>query len=102
MNLEYNCNYKKGEIIMNVLQSRRFWTFLVAQLVSIATFVFGHYVVIDPAVQTIVITTVEGLAAFLIGAYTVDDTATNVAAIKAGTHPDFPPVVTPPTPPPAV
>lgn len=87
---------------MNVLQSRRFWTFVIAQLVSILTFLFGHYIAIDPAVQTIVITTVEGLAAFLIGAYTVDDTATNVTAIKAGTHPNFPPVVPPPTPPPAV
>ena len=75
---------------MVVLKSRRFWTFVVAQLVSVATLVFGHYVVIDPAIQTIVISTVEGLAGFLIAAYTVDDTSSNVTAIKMGTHPDYP------------
>lgn len=79
---------------MKVLTSRRFWTFVVAQIVAIATFVFGHYVVIDPAIQTIVISTVEGLAGFLIAAYTVDDTASNVTAIQMGTHPDFPPAET--------
>jgi hypothetical protein len=69
---------------MSILKSRRFWTFVVAQLVASMTLVFGHYVPIDPGVQTLVISTIEGLAGFLIAAYTVDDTVTNVAALKAG------------------
>lgn len=76
---------------MNILKSRRFWTFATAQIIATLTLVFGHYVVVDPGVQTLVISTVEGLAGFLIAAYTVDDTVSNVAAIKAGLHPMFPP-----------
>lgn len=69
---------------MSILTSRRFWTFVVAQIISIGTFVFGHYTQLDVVVQTLVISTIEGLAGFLIAAYTVDDTVTNVAALKAG------------------
>jgi hypothetical protein len=75
---------------MNVLSSRRLWTFVIAQLVTIATFVFSHYVTVDPQLVGLVIGFVEGLAGILITAYTVDDVSSNVTAIKAGTHPDFP------------
>jgi hypothetical protein len=60
---------------MNVLQSRRFWTFLVAQVLSVGAFVFAHYVTDPFAVQlaTMTIGLIEGLAAILIAAYTVED-----------------------------
>jgi hypothetical protein len=74
---------------MMVLKSRRFWTFVVAQLVAIATFVFSHYVLVSPDLLALVISTVEGLAGILIAAYTVDDVSSNVTAIKAGSHPDY-------------
>jgi hypothetical protein len=77
----------------NPLKSRRFWTMMVDVLVSTVTYVISLYS--TPQVQEIakfMIVTYQPVAIFLIGAYTVDDTASNVAAIKAGTHPDFPPV----------
>jgi len=58
---------------MNVLSSRRLWTFIVAQMVTIATFVFSHYVSVDTELVGLVIGFVQGLAAILITAYTVDD-----------------------------
>lgn len=89
---------------MSVLNSRRLWTFILAQVVSIATLIIGHYIVDPFALQlaTAIVVSVEGVAAILIVAYTVDDTRLNtarakadadveIAAIQAGTHPDFPP-----------
>jgi hypothetical protein len=70
--------------------SRRFWTFVVAQLIAGLVLVFSHSLTISPDVQTYIITTVEGLAGILIAAYTVDDVSSNVTAIKAGVHPDYP------------
>jgi hypothetical protein len=60
---------------MNVLHSRRFWTFLVAQVLSIGAVVFAHYVTDPFSVQlaTMTIGLVEGVAAILITAYTVED-----------------------------
>jgi uncharacterized YccA/Bax inhibitor family protein len=73
---------------MTVLKSRRFWTFVVAQLVSIASYVFSHYVpAVSPDLVTLLIGTVEGVAVILISAYTVDDVSTNIALIHAGQAP---------------
>jgi len=82
---------------MSVLTSRRFWVFIVAQVISIAGVILAHYFTDPFAVQMtqMGIGFVEGLAGLLIVAYTVDDTAQGVAAIKMGTHPDYPPVVDP-------
>jgi hypothetical protein len=77
-----------------LLTSRRFWTFIVAQVIAIAGVIFAHYITDPFGVQMVQmgIGCVEGLAGILIAAYTVDDTATGVAAVKAGLHPDYPPV----------
>jgi uncharacterized membrane protein len=87
---------------MSVLTSRRLWTFIIAQIVSIASLVIGHYVQDPFALQLaqMIVATVQGLAAIVIVAYTVDDTRANtaeikadkdiqIAAIQAGSHPDF-------------
>jgi hypothetical protein len=83
---------------MSVLQSRRLWTFILAQVVSIATLVVGHYVADPFALQlaTYFVGLVEGVASILIVAYTVDDikarssdATIQIAAIQAGTHPDY-------------
>ena len=77
---------------MSVLTSRRLWTFVIAQVVSIITLAIGHFVV-DPfalELAKLIIGLVEGVASILIIAYTVDDITSNVAAIKAGSHPDYP------------
>jgi hypothetical protein len=78
----------------NPLKSRRFWTFIIAQLVGIAPLVIAHYAT-DPFTVDMAkfgLAFIEGLAGVLIVSYTVDDTASNVTAIRAGTHPDYPPV----------
>lgn len=88
---------------MSVLNSRRLWTFIIAQVVSIATLIVGHSFKDPYALQmaVTVIGFVEGLAGILITMLTVDDvknngeiaksnTAIQVAAINAGSHPDFP------------
>jgi hypothetical protein len=77
----------------NPLKSRRFWTMMVDVLISTATYIISMYG--TPQFQDaakFVIVTYQPVAIFLIGAYTVDDTMSNVAAIKEGTHPDYPPV----------
>jgi hypothetical protein len=82
-----------GDVIMaKLLTSRRFWTFIVAQLISIVGVVIAHYVN-DPFGTQLAgmgIMFVEGLAGFLIAAYTIDDINSNTEAIKAGVHPDYP------------
>jgi hypothetical protein len=70
---------------MNVLKSRRFWTFLAAQLIALASLLTGHYLG-DPFAQQIaalVIATAEGVAAILIAAYTVEDSIVRAAQVKA-------------------
>lgn len=77
----------------NPLKSRRFWTFIVAQVVGVVPLVIAHYAT-DPFTVEMAkfgLGVVEGLAGLLIIGYTVDDTAQGVTAIKAGTHPDYPP-----------
>lgn len=97
---------------MSVLNSRRVWTFLAAQIFSLIVLLVGHYVT-DPfysQVAVILIGTGEGLAAFVIGALTIDDIKGNQAhitadkeiqirAIEAGMHPKYPGVFTPPSKP---
>lgn len=97
---------------MAVLTSRRFWTALIAMIINIATIVIGIYVK-DPDFTKLAIAALTGLdtlAGIVIALFTVDDTrlnvaqvnakkAVDVAAVEAGTHPDFPvqgvkPVVT--------
>jgi|ERR1035437_126237 hypothetical protein len=88
----------------NLFQSRRFWTFILAQVVSIGGIIIAHFVN-DPfgtQMTGMGIIFIEGLAGFLIAAYTVDDMNTNTQAIKAGVHPDFPPPNTDPVTPVAV
>ena len=98
---------------MAVLTSRRLWTFVIAQIVSLATLIIGHALTDPFALQigTLVIGMVEGLAGILIVSFTVDDSRLNVAqvkaqaavevaAVQAGTHPDFPPVKDNPETPP--
>jgi uncharacterized membrane protein len=93
---------------MSVLNSRRLWTFVIAQIVSIATLIVGHSFQDPYALQmaVTVIGFIEGLAGILITMLTVDDvkkngevikadTAVQVAAIKAGTHPDYLPAPKP-------
>lgn len=70
---------------MSILSSRRFWAFLIAQIITIATLVINHYVA-DPFAKEMavyLIGTVQGLAGILIVAYTVDDTRLNTAQVKA-------------------
>jgi hypothetical protein len=87
-----------------LLTSRRLWTFLVGQILTIGTFVFSHYNQDPFAIQlaTMVVGFIEGLTGVLLIAFTVDDTRLNtaqvksdtaiqVAAIQAGTHPNYPP-----------
>src|ERR1035437_508999 len=81
----------------NLFQSRRFWTFILAQVVSIGGIVIAHFVN-DPfgtQMTGMGIIFIEGLAGFLIAAYTIDDMNTNTQAIKAGVHPDYPPMTAP-------
>ncbi len=90
---------------MSVLKSRRLWTFVLAQLVSLATLLIGQYFKDPVAMQTatIMIGTVQGVAGILIVALTVDDSRLNtamtramqaveVAAVEMGVHPDYPPI----------
>lgn len=82
-----------------VFTSRRLWTFVIAQVVSLATLIVGHFVA-DPfynQVAVLFISTVEGVGLFVIGALTVDDIKANgydkdiqLRAIDAGVHPDYP------------
>ncbi len=74
-----------------LLQSRRFWTFVIAQVISMVVLVANHYIA-DPFASQLsanLIAFVEGLAGFVIVGYTVDDTITNRMAVKMGTHPYF-------------
>jgi hypothetical protein len=61
--------------------------------VAITLFVLSNYVQDPKTVELakIVIAGVDSVAAVIIAAYTVDDVASNVTAIKAGLHPDYPP-----------
>jgi hypothetical protein len=75
-----------------LLSSRRFWVFVLAQVISIATLVLAHYLT-DPfnlELAKMFIGLVEGTGGIVIVAYTVDDTASHVQAIKSGVHPDYP------------
>lgn len=73
-----------------LITSRRLWTFIVAQIVAGMVLAFAHSLTLSPDLQTYAITTVEGLAGILITAFTVDDVSSNVTAIRAGVHPDYP------------
>ena len=86
-----------------LLTSRRLWTFLVGQILTIGTFVFAHYNQDPFATQlaTMVVSFIEGLTGVLLIAFTVDDSRLNtaqvksnteiqVAAIQAGSHPAYP------------
>jgi hypothetical protein len=88
---------------MSVLNSRRLWTFILAQIVSLATLLVGQYYKDPFAMQaaTIMIGTVQGVAAILITALTIDDSRLNtaqvrakqaveIAAVEMGTHPEYP------------
>jgi hypothetical protein len=89
--------------LKQLLTSRRLWTFLVGQILTIGTFVFSHYNQDPFAIQlaTMVVGFIEGLTGVLLIAFTVDDTRLNtaqvksnteiqVAAINAGSHPAYP------------
>jgi hypothetical protein len=74
-----------------VLTSRRFWSLIVSQVVAIILFVVTNYVP-DPKVvelAKLIIVGVDSVAGVIIAAYTIDDITSNVAAIKAGSHPDY-------------
>lgn len=91
---------------MSVLNSRRLWTFIIAQITSGIALAIGIYVE-DPATLQMVtwfIGFVQGLAGILIAMLTIDDSRLNVAqvkgdtevqvaAIKQGSHPDYPEVL---------
>jgi hypothetical protein len=85
--------------MQTLLTSRRFWTFVVAQIISIVGVILAHYFT-DPFVTQLVgmgIIFVEGLAGFLIAAYTVDDlqkirSAANVEIAKANNPPPVKPL----------
>jgi uncharacterized YccA/Bax inhibitor family protein len=67
----------------DVLASKRFWTFVVAQVLTIGIFVYQHYVTDPWAAQlaTMVVGMIEGVAAILIAAYTTENVqAANIAA----------------------
>lgn len=73
------------------MSSRRFWTFLVAQILTIATAIIAHYVN-DPfgvEMAKMIIAFVQGLAGILITGYTIDDTVSHKAAIMTGVHPYY-------------
>jgi hypothetical protein len=82
-----------------LLTSRRVWTFIIAQVVAIATFLVANYIH-DPVTSqlaAILIGTVEGAAAIVVSMLTIDDVngikadkEIQIAAIDAGTHPDYP------------
>ncbi len=77
----------------SVFKSRRFWSFIASQVVAIALFLASTYI-LDPRnlqLAQMLIGFADGVAGILILSYTYQDTAINVAAIKAGTHPDYPP-----------
>ena len=68
-----------------VLTSRRFWTFVVDQVVTILMFIASTYIQ-DPAILELVkmvIILVNGIAGFLILAYTVEDVAIARASARA-------------------
>lgn len=86
-----------------LLVSRRLWAFLIGQILTIGTFVFAHYNQDPFATQLsgMVVSFIEGLTGVALIAFTVDDSRLNtaqvksnteiqVAAINAGSHPDFP------------
>jgi hypothetical protein len=58
-----------------VLTSRRFWVFVIAQAVSILTFIASNYLP-DPKIvelAALLIGTIQGVAAIIVALYTVDD-----------------------------
>ena len=65
---------------MDILKSRRLWTFIIAQVVAIATLIANHYLGAGDEFSTqltaLIISTVEGLAGILIAAYTTQSTLT--------------------------
>lgn len=75
---------------MSVLTSRRLWTFILAQVVSIVTLLIGHFIQDPFALQLAgyLIALVEGVASILIVAYTVDDI--NNQNVKAKLPPEQP------------
>jgi hypothetical protein len=79
--------------MQKLVTSRRLWTFVLSQGVAIALFVVANYIPDPKTVQLaqLIVGSVDGLAAVLMTLLTVDDVSSNVAAIKAGTHPDYPP-----------
>jgi hypothetical protein len=69
---------------MVVLTSRRFWTFVIAQVLTIGTMVFNHYAT-DPFITQLaplIISLIEGIAGFVVVAFTVDDMHSNALAAK--------------------
>jgi len=84
---------------MNVLQSRRLWTLIIAGVVNIVSLVIGHYITDPFALQmaAALIGLFNAIAGILVVSYTVDDIKGNnaqrdieIAAVQAGTHPDYP------------
>jgi hypothetical protein len=74
-----------------ILSSRRFWAFILTMVANVTTLVINHYVN-DPFMRDLSVTLVASfttIGGIVITCYTIDDVASNVTAIKAGSHPYF-------------
>jgi hypothetical protein len=75
------------------MKSRRLWTLILTLVVDLASACVAYFVHDPFALQLagIIITAVTSIGGLLIAAYTINDTVNDHAAIKEGTHPNFPP-----------
>ncbi len=78
---------------MKVISSRRFWVFVLSQLVTITLFAASTFITDLNMLKLaqMIVSLVEGVGIFVVVAYTVDDVTSNVMAIRAGTHPNYQP-----------